>query len=229
MRLILFDIDGTLTATSDADKDCYDRAFLRAFGVPLPTTDWHAYKHVTDTGIIHEVVEPAWGRPVAISEIEAFESAFLDELMMAFETNPGGFTEVPGACALLSALQKMENVAIALATGGMRKTALFKLSKIGIDGEQLAGGFANDAISRADIARIAAQRTGVQASDIVYVGDGMWDLLTSRELGMRYVGITRESNADRLREAGATALLEDYSDPAAFYAALETAKVPTLP
>ncbi|MBX7259910.1 MAG: HAD hydrolase-like protein, partial [Candidatus Hydrogenedentes bacterium] len=205
------------------------RAFLRAFGVPLPTTDWHAYKHVTDTGIIHEVVEPAWGRPVAMSEIEAFESAFLDELMMAFETNPGGFTEVPGACALLNALQKMENVAIALATGGMRKTALFKLSKIGIDGEQLAGGFANDAISRADIARIAAQRTGVQASDIVYVGDGMWDLLTSRELGMRYVGITRESNADRLREAGATALLEDYSDPAAFFTAVETAKVPVAP
>lgn len=226
MRLILFDIDGTLTATTEADNGCYDRAFLRAFGVPLPTTDWHAYTHVTDIGIVREVLEPLWGRAVTQSEIDAFESAYVDEIERSYEANPLGFVEVPGARALLEMLQRMQDTAIALATGGMRRTALFKLSRIGIDGARLAGGFANDAISRADIARIAAQRTGVQASDVVYVGDGMWDLLTSRELGMRYIGITRESNAQRLREAGATALLEDYSDPEAFFAAVNAATIP---
>ncbi|MFA6239395.1 MAG: HAD family hydrolase [Candidatus Hydrogenedentales bacterium] len=228
MRLILFDIDGTLTATTEADNGCYDRAFLRAFGIPLPTTDWHAYTHVTDVGILREVVEPIWGRSVTQSEIDAFESAYLDEIERAFESNPEGFEEVPGARELLQTLQNTEGVAIALATGGMRRTALFKLSKIGIDGALLPGGFANDAISRADIARVAAKRSGVYANDTVYVGDGMWDLLTSRELGMRYIGITRESNADRLRDAGATALLEDYSDPAAFFVALQTATVPIV-
>ena len=61
MTLILFDIDGTLTATSRCDADCYAAAFERTFSIPLPTTDWHAYKFVTDTGIITEVLETVRG------------------------------------------------------------------------------------------------------------------------------------------------------------------------
>ena len=43
VTLVLFDIDGTLTATSAVDAQCYAAAFYRTFGFPLPTTDWDVY------------------------------------------------------------------------------------------------------------------------------------------------------------------------------------------
>ena len=38
--LIIFDIDGALTRTSDVDAALYAQAFLDTFGVPLPALDW---------------------------------------------------------------------------------------------------------------------------------------------------------------------------------------------
>lgn len=226
MRVILFDIDGTLTATTHADNDCYKAAFETTFGFPLPTTDWHCYKNVTDVGIIQEVMEKS-GRPSATAEaIGQFEERYVEELAQSFTRQPEGFTEVPGAHALLETLRAAQGVAIALATGGMRRTALFKLRQIGVDGTTMPGAFANDAISRADIARIAIQRTGVTPSDVVYIGDGAWDVSTAAELGIRFVGVCSEYSRERLAASGATAILEDYTDPLRTFAAIESATVP---
>ncbi len=226
MRVILFDIDGTLTATTNADNGCYERAFLTTFGFELPTTDWHRYRHVTDMGIIQEVMEWTEREPASPSDIDRFEQTYATELASSFAKNPTGFAAVPGAKAILAHLAIRDDLRIALATGGMRKTALFKLRQIGVDGAAMPGAFANDAISRADIARIALQRTGVTASDIVYVGDGAWDVATSAELGMRFVGICREYARERLVAAGATVVIDSYSDIAAFHRAADTATVP---
>ncbi len=226
MTLILFDIDGTLTATSQADNGCYERAFLRVFQVPLPTTDWNAYKHVTDIGIVREVIEPNRGSLVTPQEIAHFESAYLDELQQAFAADPAGFVEVPGAKRILELIRESDRMHAALATGGMRRNALFKLCKIGVDGAAMPGAFANDAIPRADIARLAIARAGSDGSDVVYVGDGLWDLYTAAELGIRHIGITRESDAGLLRDHGAYTLLEDYHDPDAFFAAIRRATIP---
>jgi hypothetical protein len=38
--LIIFDIDGALTRTSDVDAALYAQAFLDTLGVPLPALDW---------------------------------------------------------------------------------------------------------------------------------------------------------------------------------------------
>ncbi|MDZ4861030.1 MAG: HAD hydrolase-like protein [Candidatus Hydrogenedentes bacterium] len=226
MRVILFDIDGTLTATTNADNGCYETAFAQTFGFSLPTTDWHQYRHVTDHGIVQEVME--WsGKPAAPGELlQQFEDAYEQALANAFAQNPTGFSEVPGAKSILEFLRIRDDVRIALATGGMRKTALFKLRQIGVDGAALPGAFSNDAISRADIASTALLRTGVAASDIVYVGDGAWDVATSAELGMRFIGICREYARERLIDAGATVILDNYTSVDCFLDAVEAATVP---
>lgn len=228
MRIILFDIDGTLTATTNADNGCYETAFERCFGFPLPTTDWHCYQHVTDMGIIQETMANA-GRPAASPEaIGRFEEIYEQELAQSFAQHPGGFIEVPGARRLLESLKTTPGVVAALATGGMRRTALFKLRQIGIDGAAMPGAFANDAISRADIARTAIARTGVTPDDVVYVGDGAWDAATSAELGLRFVGVCREYSRDRLVEAGAGTIIDDYADIGAALDAIESAAVPAV-
>lgn len=228
MTLVLFDIDGTLTATSVSDAICYARAFEQVFGIPLPTTDWHEYTHCTDFAIMDEVLEEKRGTPASDEERAAFEDAFVVELEARFQEHPDEFAEVPGAKAILEALEAREDIRCALATGGMRKSALLKLDKAGIAGERMPAGFANDSVTREGIARQAIAEANHETPDVVYVGDGLWDVKTSAALGMRFVGITAQSCQDRLRNAGATRVLEDYSDQDAFWEALEAARVPAF-
>ena len=227
MKLVLFDIDGTLTATCRTDNDCFARAFERCFGKAIPSTDWSTYANVTDLGIIHEVLDNGVTCPLGEADIAAFEACYREELEAAFLKDPAGFRAVPGARTVLRMLDEREDTAVALATGGMRRTALFKLARIGVNGTALPGAFANDAPTRAEIVRTAIERSGVDADDLVYIGDGVWDVRTAAYLDIRFIGIVHESNAENLRAAGASTFLPDYRDPIAFEQALETATVPS--
>jgi phosphoglycolate phosphatase-like HAD superfamily hydrolase len=229
MTLVLFDVDGTLTATNAVDAACFAAAFKRVFEFPIPTTDWSFYRHCTDTGIIDEALENQVGRPALQKEFDAFEKAFVEELDSEYSKAPRGFMEVNGAKAILDALTAHPDMEPALASGGMRRSATYKLGCIGVDAREYPGAFANDSRTRGGIAQCAIGRCkGVRDADIVYVGDGPWDFRTSAELGMRFIGISGDGGGARLRALGKCTILEHYVDQEAFFSAVRTAKVPTL-
>jgi len=66
----------------------------------------------------------------------------------------------------------------------------------------------------------------VAATDVVYVGDGLWDVKTSAALAMRFIGVAHESSPEHLRDAGASVCIGSYLDRAGFEAALRVATVP---
>ncbi len=226
MRLIIFDIDGTLCATADSDAVCYANAFQRIFGAPLPSQDWHEYQHVTDRGILGEALEWIRGKKPTPEEQALFEDTFMEEMETAFKKAPDEFKEIPGALAMFHDLSNREDVTLSLATGCLRRSALFKLDKIGLDARDIPGGFACDAISRIDIVKKSLEEAGTHITDQVYVGDGVWDVRTCAALGIRFVGITAQSNPDKLKAHGAGVCLENYTDLQCFYDALDSAPVP---
>lgn len=226
MTLILFDIDGTLTATNFVDAKCYASAFGKIFGFPLPTTDWEFYTHCTDRAIIQETLEHHRGSAATSSEIDAFERQFVEDLEEEFAVNPGGFAEIPGAKDILEAIDARDNLRAALATGGMRGSACYKLSRIGVNGMAMPGGFSNDALTRADIARHAIASVNGEAADIVYVGDGPWDARTSASMGMRFIGIVGDASPEPLKACGASICLHHFQDQEAFFEAVRVAEVP---
>jgi phosphoglycolate phosphatase-like HAD superfamily hydrolase len=228
VTLVIFDIDGTLTATYRSDTECYARAFVKVFKASLPTTNWHAYRQSTDSGIIAEALASIRGPPVTHAELDEFEAAFTLELAGAYRADPAGFAEVPGAKTILDEVRRMNDVTVAIASGGFRKPALFKLAAIGVDGNSLPAGFADDSPERSGIIRCAMQRAGGSSGDMVYVGDALWDVRVAAALGMRFIGITWESSEESLVEAGALVCLRDYSDRHAFLEALSSAAVPGL-
>ena len=227
MTLILFDVDGTLTATNACDAKCYAAAFEHVFGMPLPTTDWDEYEHATDSGIIHEVMMRVRGARAAASELDAFERRFVFELEAEFALNPKGFNEIPGARAILDAIAARPGMKAGIASGGMRASATYKLERIGVDAATFPGSYANDDVTREGIARCAIARAQDSGEDVVYVGDGPWDVRTSAAMGMRFIGITGDAHPDsRLRARGATVCIENYADPEAFFEAVKLATVP---
>ncbi len=226
MRLVIFDIDGTLCATADSDAVCYANAFEKVFQQPIPSTDWHTYQHVTDRGVLEEALMRLRGHGPTPEEQGAFEDAFMEAMAVVYAETPEAFQEIPGALDMFHTLRQREDVRVSLATGCIRRSALFKLEKIGLDAREIPGGFACDAISRVDIVKKSIEEAGAHIEDRVYIGDGVWDVRTCAAMGLRFVGVTEQSDAAALHANGAGVCVRNFAEPEAFYAALEDAPVP---
>lgn len=223
--LIVFDVDGTLTATNEVDTRCFARAFLEAFGVALDTS-WHIYPHRTDSGIIrHSFFEHFTRAPTQV-ELDLFRERFLRLLDLEWRAVPRHFAAVAGATRALTKIAQ-HSYALALATGGWRTSALFKLEKAGIPVVGLPAAFADDAAEREEITRIAIGRAKIhhrqQFDRIILVGDSDCDVTTAARLGLGFVGIAADGNDAVLRAAGAQLVLRDYEDFATFIRTLEAA------
>ncbi len=55
MKLLVFDLDGTLTKTNAVDEECFVQAFADVFSIRDVNTRWSEYDHVTDVGVLQQV------------------------------------------------------------------------------------------------------------------------------------------------------------------------------
>ncbi|MBV8358397.1 MAG: HAD family hydrolase [Deltaproteobacteria bacterium] len=226
MNLLVFDIDGTLTTTNEVDTRCFARAFLETFDIALDTS-WHIYPHRTDSGIIRHSFCKHFGRTPTTIELDLFRERFLNLLDREWRAAPQNFRAIAGATRAFIRIAQQRDYALALATGGWRVSALFKLEKGNIPIVGLPAAFADDATEREEIARIAIDRAKFhyeqQFDRIILVGDSDCDVTTAARLGLGFVGITADANDAVLRTAGAQYVLRDYSDFATFMRAVEKA------
>jgi len=115
MRLVIFDIDGTLTATMKADEECFVRALAEVCGFGEVDTDWSRYKHATDAAVFHEIHEIRTGRAPSATEVSQFRQHFVGLLAQVSSELP--FPAVTGAARLFSRLASSAGHRVALATG----------------------------------------------------------------------------------------------------------------
>ena len=52
----MFDIDGTLVKSYDLDSRCFIESVKDVTGIYVDS-DWSKYRHVTDSGILEEIIE----------------------------------------------------------------------------------------------------------------------------------------------------------------------------
>jgi beta-phosphoglucomutase-like phosphatase (HAD superfamily) len=83
MRLVIFDIDGTLTQTMSADAECFVRSLADVCGFTDVDTDWSHYRHATDSGIFQDIYEARAGRSPSFFEISQFRQHFVGLLAQA--------------------------------------------------------------------------------------------------------------------------------------------------
>ena len=213
-HVFILDIDGTLMPSAEVDNKCFWQAVFDHFGERATLPDLLDYKHVTDSGIWNEWCHHELGRSPRTEETRQIKQRFLELLKAASHRQPEHFLPLPGVKSWLEAVQAHENVCAGIATGGWEHSARLKLGLAGLDRFNLPLASSDDAIPRAEIMQIAAQRTlhrqPVDEAVFTYVGDGPWDLQAAQKLDWRFIGIAGGERAKQLRQAGAVHIQTDF-------------------
>ena len=215
-KLVVFDVDGTLACTSAIDDMCWQKVALEVLGIHGISTDWGTYEHSTDEAIAAELIRERTDFFDVVSKVYEVRDRFRDLIFQAGKSDPNLFTPTPGAPAIFSYLAEA-GWQSAIATGGWELTARYKLSRAGIPHEDVPAAFADDAYPRSEIILLAQRRaekqTGMSFDQVVYVGDGVWDIRAAFELDIGFVGCAISPRSEELKKAGANTVLPSFSDP----------------
>jgi len=79
MKLIIFDIDGTLCHSRYIDDKCYIQAFKRTLDIDVSNTDWNSYKHVTDLYVTKQIIFEQTGKEAETAVIEKIINYYAEE------------------------------------------------------------------------------------------------------------------------------------------------------
>jgi phosphoglycolate phosphatase-like HAD superfamily hydrolase len=231
MKLVIFDIDGTLTNTSAVDAVCFAQALQEIHDLQASEAEWQACPHVSDTGITEHLFQMRFSRAPHVHEEATLRDHFVNLMAAQHAQDAAQFAEITGAVAMLEQLAEKRDWAIAVATGCWQASAQFKLRAAQISLHQNPAGFAEDGparetIVRAAIARASQHYNRTSFDKIVSVGDGLWDVRTAANLGLAFVGIASEPRAETLRRNGARHVVPDFENPPRFFDYLEQAETP---
>jgi phosphoglycolate phosphatase len=226
MKLVLFDIDGTLLRGNGAARRAFEGSLAHVFGTaPDPRVQ---YDGKTDPQIARELMRLAGHDDAAIDErLPAVIDGYLERLRREVSTGERHFETLPGVGALLDALEPRQDVVLGLLTGNVADGATIKLQCAGLEVSRFrVNAFGSDHEHRPELPRVAQRRaremTGhdFEGDAIVVVGDTPADIACARSVCARTIAVaTGRYSARELAEHGPTATFDDLSDTAAVVAA----------
>ena len=216
IRLVLFDIDGTLIVSGRAGLRGMNRAFLQIYGRP------NALEGVpiagrTDRAIVTEVLREL-GRDPDEAEIARVRDAYIDCLREEIAVPVALPSQVlPGVGDLLDALDA-RRVPVGLLTGNFAGGAAVKLSHFSLWTRFGFGAYGDDHVDRRALVPIAlaqavANGVTVPASEIAIIGDTPLDVDCALAHGAHAIGVTTGPfDAASLSAAGADLVVDSLAD-----------------
>ncbi len=213
--LVIFDIDGTLLYSNAVDSKAFATTFQNFYNRPIPSIDWKLYPHVTDTSIFDTMIQNEFGRKPDKEEVNAFRTQFVDLIKEKRLSNPEFFLEVDGAKAIIDKLHTLDEYEIGIGTGGWMAPATVKLKHININAKNMFMSFADGHVAREEILQHSIDQAVAKCGHfkkIVYFGDAKWDVETTRNMNMDFIGVRLKGDKEKLEDLGAQHVIENYLD-----------------
>jgi phosphoglycolate phosphatase-like HAD superfamily hydrolase len=192
VRLVLFDVDGTLIRTGGAGVKAFAKVFQTEFGV-VDGFDRLSFPGGTDYAIVREFLE-FHGMRVTKESFSRFFDRYvfwLDEFLKQSDSRI-----CAGVKEFLHGLKIVRCPPIrGLLTGNVRLGAEIKLRHLGLWDEFQTGAFAEDHEDRDQIAATARERGGrlfgrpLAGEEILVVGDTPLDIRCARAIGAKVLAV----------------------------------------
>lgn len=196
IRLVLFDIDGTLILSGGAGEKAFGRVCATEFNVPDSTRQLH-FAGRTDPSIVRDFFTQNRIEPSRENFQRFFDSYvfWLDHLLGQLDGRV-----LPGVGAWIRELQKMpQPPLIGLLTGNIRLGAQIKLSHYQLWEAFQMGGFGDDHEDRNEIAAIARDRGSrmlnrkLRGEEILIIGDTPRDIACAQAIGAKVIAVATGS------------------------------------
>jgi len=214
VKLLLFDIDGTLVLTGGAGIRALNRAFCQVVGI-VNALDGIRLHGKTDPAIVREIFS-ARGALQNADSYDQILAAYVEFLPEEVQQSRN-YRVLPGILRFLQDFQGRSDLAFGLATGNVEAGARIKLARGNLNPFFAFGGFGSDAENRTELVRRAAHNGSrlagvtIDANDIFVIGDTPRDIAAGREAGYRTVGVaTSDYSTEDLSAAGADLVLSDF-------------------
>jgi phosphoglycolate phosphatase-like HAD superfamily hydrolase len=219
MRLVLWDIDGTLVDSVKLGLFAFEDAFERVVGMlpsePVP------FAGRTDFEIAHDLLGRSGVEPTP-ALLERFGVELERAMAERAEELRARGRAYPGARECLDRLGREPHVVQSLLTGNIAPNAAVKLGAFGLDTlvDLAIGAYGSDHHRRGSLVGVALHKCerkhGVRLTprDVVLIGDTPLDVAAAHEGGARAVAVaTGPFGQSDLAAAGADVVLTDLSDP----------------
>lgn len=192
IRLVLFDIDGTLVRTGGAGVRAFAQVFATEFGV-VDGFDGLKFAGRTDPSIVREFFGQHHIAPSPENFGRFFEryAFWLDHLLRESKT-----AVCPGVLEFIQGLQALpQPPLLGLLTGNIRLGAEIKLRHFDLWTVFQTGAFADDHEDRDQIAAVARQRASrllnqpLKGQQVLVIGDTHLDIRCARAIGAKILAV----------------------------------------
>ncbi len=195
MRLVLFDIDGTLLNSEGLGRTSMRRALGSIFG--SPGNPAYRYDGKTDKQIVRDVMRLEGHSDEHIdSQMERLIEIYLEGLREGAASGKFNVRPLEGVLDLLDALEPREDVVLGLLTGNVEPGARTKLTAAGINPDRFrVNAFGSDHEHRPELPAIAQRRASenlgldIAGDRMVVIGDTPADIACGRSLGAKAIGV----------------------------------------
>jgi phosphoglycolate phosphatase len=218
VRLVLFDIDGTLVIAKGAGRRALGRALERVYGTTGPM-EGYDFRGKTDPRIVRDLMEAAGIVADVIGHgldecFETYARGLVDEI------GDGQCVRVlPGVAELLRRLDATEGVLLGLLSGNIEEGARIKLAPTGLWPYFRTGAFGSDDGDRRRLPSLAARRAqaltghGFRPEDVLVIGDTPLDIECARAFGAVAVAVaTGFHPSSELEALGPDLLFDSFAD-----------------
>lgn len=194
MRLLLFDIDGTLLRDDGAAREAYAIALKEVFDFVRGLKSYD-FSGRTDPQITHMVLSDAGFSEKEIEEgMPRLWPRYLEELEK--RAVPERVMLMPGVVELLDSLTSRSDTVIGLLTGNIEPGARIKLGARKLNHYFPFGAFGSDSSNRVELPPVAIGRAkelyGHEffGRDVVIIGDSVWDVRCAAPYGATTIAVT---------------------------------------
>jgi phosphoglycolate phosphatase-like HAD superfamily hydrolase len=218
VRLVLFDIDGTLITARGAGRRALKRALLAVFGT-AEGLEGYDMSGKTDPRILFEVMESAGLDRAAVKpRLDEFYEAYARTLTE--EIGDGrDIVTMPGVAALVRRLDQEGDILLGLLTGNIEQGARIKLAPTGLLPYFLLGAFGSDDPDRRCLPSLAARRAhalrgyAFRPEEVIVIGDTPHDIDCARAFGAVAIAVaTGRFSRPQLQRDSPDLLFDDFSD-----------------